>query len=69
MATWTGTPPQVVHSSSDGARGVTTVRSGNFHAKSNLLKKFRGVNSLHAEMVCSLPFINAEINVISLRSK
>ena len=27
------------------------------------------VNSLHAEMVCTLPFINAEINVISLRSK
>ena len=27
------------------------------------------VNSLHAEMVCSLLFINAEINVISLGSK
>ena len=27
------------------------------------------VNSLHAEMVCSLPFINTEINVISPRSK
>ena len=27
------------------------------------------INSLHAEMVCTLPFINAEINVISLRSK
>ena len=26
-------------------------------------------NSLHAEMVCTLPFINAEINVIGLRSK
>ena len=27
------------------------------------------LNSLHAEMICTLPFINAEINVISLRSK
>ena len=27
------------------------------------------VNSLDAEVVCTLPFINAEINVISLRSK
>ena len=27
------------------------------------------INSLHAEMVCTLPFINAEINVIGLRSK
>ena len=27
------------------------------------------INSLHAEMVCTLPFINAEINFISLRSK
>ena len=27
------------------------------------------LNSLHAEMVCTLPFINAEINFISLKSK
>ena len=27
------------------------------------------INSLHAEMIYTSPFINAEINVISLRSK
>ena len=33
------------------------------------LVRLDSFNSLHVEMICTLPFINAEINVISLRSK